>query len=64
MPSKSPNAKSTKRKTPSHDEIRLRAYEISQSGGSRDDVANWLDAERELVDAAAPKPRRRKTVAA
>jgi Protein of unknown function (DUF2934) len=64
MPSKSPNAKSTKRNAPSHDEIRLRAYEISQSSPSGDDLANWLEAERQLVEAAAPKPRRRKTVAA
>ena len=67
MPTKSPTAKSTKttkRKAPSHDEIQLRAYEISRSRPGSDDTANWLEAERQLVEAAAPKPRRRKTAAA
>lgn len=44
-----------------HDEIQRRAYEISQSVGNGDPVGNWLEAERQLVAAAAPKPRRRKT---
>jgi hypothetical protein len=67
MPTKSPTAKSTKttkRKAPTHDEIQARAYEISLSGPRGDDMANWLEAERQLVEAAAPKPRRRKTAAA
>lgn len=46
---------------PAHDEIQRRAYEISQSTGNGDPVGNWLEAERQLVAAAAPKPRRRKT---
>jgi len=63
MPTKSPTtktAKTTKRKAPSHDEIQVRAYEISQASPAGDDVSNWLEAERQLVEAAAPKPRRRK----
>ena len=67
MPTKSPTAKTaktTKRKAPTHDEIQTRAYEISQRAGVGDDVANWLEAERQLVEAAAPKPRRRKTATA
>ena len=64
MPTKTPAAKRTKRKAPTHDEIQVRAYEISQSSPSSDHVANWLEAERELVEAAAPTPRRRKTPAA
>ncbi len=63
MPTKSPTTKPTKSKQPrlpAHDEIRLRAYELSQSTGNGDPVANWLDAERQLVEATAPKPRRRK----
>jgi len=69
MPTKSPTAKTTKttkttkRKAPTHDEIRLRAFEISQGSPTGDDVANWLEAERQLVE-AAPKPRRRKAAAA
>jgi hypothetical protein len=64
MATKSPTTKPAKGKQPklpTHDEIRLRAYELSQSTGNGDPVANWLDAERELVEAATPKPRRRKT---
>jgi hypothetical protein len=66
MPTKSPTtkpAKSKQPKLPSHDEIRLRAYELSQSTGNGDPVANWLEAERQLVEAIAPKPRRRKAAA-
>jgi hypothetical protein len=62
MPTKSPT-KTTKKKPPTHDEIELRAYEIAQSTGNGDPVANWLEAERQLVEAAAPKPRRRKAAA-
>jgi hypothetical protein len=64
MPTKSPSTKVTKPKqpkAPTHDEIQRRAYEISQSTGNGDPVGNWLEAERQLVAAAAPKPRRRKT---
>jgi hypothetical protein len=64
MPTKSPSTKIPKPKqpkAPTHDEIQRRAYEISQSTGSGDPVGNWLEAERQLVAAAAPKPRRRKT---
>jgi hypothetical protein len=70
MPAKSPTAKTTKttktikRKAPSHDQIQERAYEISQASPTGDDVANWLEAERQLVEAAAPKPRRRKAAVA
>jgi hypothetical protein len=64
MATKSPTTKPAKGEQPqlpTHDEIRLRAYELSQSTGNGDPVANWLDAERELVEAVTPKPRRRKT---
>jgi len=67
MPTKSPTAKSTKNgksKTPTQDEIRVRAYELSQSRPGGDAMADWLEAERQLVEAAAPKPRRRKTATA
>jgi hypothetical protein len=62
MPTKSPTT-TTKKKPPTQDQIEVRAYEISQSTGNGDAVANWLEAERELVEAAAPKPRRRKAAA-
>jgi hypothetical protein len=64
MPAKSPSTKTSKPrqpKAPTHDEIQGRAYAISQSTGNGDPVGNWLEAERQLVEAAAPKPRRRKT---
>jgi Protein of unknown function (DUF2934) len=64
MPTKSESTKTTKKKAPTHEEIELRAYEISESTGNGDTVANWLEAERQLVEAAAPKPRRRKAAAA
>jgi hypothetical protein len=64
MPTKSPSTKAKKTKQPSHQEIELRAYEISQTTGNGDAVANWFEAERELVEAAAPKPRRRKAATA
>jgi hypothetical protein len=64
MPTKSPSTKTKKAKQPTHQDIELRAYEISQSTGNRDAVANWFEAERQLVEAAAPKPRRRKAATA
>jgi hypothetical protein len=63
MPTKSPATKTKKPKQPTHQEIEQRAYEISQSTGNGDAVANWFEAERQLVESAAPKPRRRKTAA-
>jgi DUF2934 family protein len=54
-------SRAKKRKPPTHEQIEQRAYEISQSSGNGDPVEHWLEAERELVEAAAPKPRRRKT---
>jgi hypothetical protein len=66
MATKSPSTKTTKAKQPkepSHDDIRLRAYELSESTGNGDPVGNWREAERELVEAAKPKPRRRKAAA-
>ena len=41
------------RKSPSHDEIAIRAYEIFEERGSipGDDVSNWLEAEAELARA-------------
>jgi len=63
MPTKSPSTKTKKAKQPTHQEIEQRAYELSQSTGNGDAVANWFEAERQLVEAAAPKPRRRKTAA-
>ena len=56
-------AKTAKATTPTHEAIQLRAYELSQSNGG-DPVDNWLEAERQLVETAAPKPRRRKAAAA
>jgi hypothetical protein len=43
--------------TPSHDEIRLRAYEIhlERGGLPGNDLDDWLQAERELERAAPPK---------
>jgi hypothetical protein len=71
MPSKTPSTKSSstraksaktkETKQPTREEIERRAYEISQSKRDAGPVTNWLEAERELVEAAAPKPRRRKT---
>jgi hypothetical protein len=58
MPTKT--AKSKQPEPPTHEQIELRAYEISQSTGNGDATANWFEAERQLVEAAAPKPRRRK----
>jgi hypothetical protein len=67
MPTKTTETKSPSRarkpKAPDHEDIQLRAYEISQSSGNGDPVGHWLEAERELVEAAAPKPRRRKPAA-
>ena len=42
------------RKTPTHEEISVRAYEIFEERGSipGDDVSNWLEAEAELLRAA------------
>ena len=54
-------SRAKKRTPPTHEQIEQRAYEISQSSGNGDPVEHWLEAERELVEAAAPKPRRRKT---
>jgi hypothetical protein len=36
---------------PTHDEIAMRAFEIHESDQAGDEVENWLQAERELVDA-------------
>jgi hypothetical protein len=66
MATKTPSTKITKPKqpkAPTQDDIQRRAYEISQSTGNGDPVGNWLEAERELVEAAKPKPRRRKAAA-
>jgi len=63
MPTDSPSTKTAKPKrpkAPTHDDIQRRAYEISQSTGNGDAVGNWLTAERELIEVAKPKPRRRK----
>jgi len=40
-----------RRRTPSHVEIAERAYFIHLEEGERDQVANWLRAERELAAA-------------
>ncbi len=53
-------SRAKKGKAPTHEDIERRAYEISQSSGNGDPMEHWLEAERELVEAAAPKPRRRK----
>jgi hypothetical protein len=44
-------------RTPSHDEIRLRAYEIHLERGGLlgNELDDWLQAERELARAALPK---------
>ena len=52
---KEPGEKATKaksprrRRAPSHDAIAKRAYELYQVQGGGDDVAHWLQAERELA---------------
>ena len=40
-------------KSPQIDEIARRAYEIYESGADGDQLEHWLQAERELVGAAA-----------
>jgi hypothetical protein len=40
-----------KRRKPSHEEISERAYFIHLEEGRRDDLGNWLRAERELTAA-------------
>ena len=41
----------TRRREPSHDEISERAYFIHLEEGERDQLGNWLRAERELAAA-------------
>ena len=41
----------TRRRKPSHDEISERAYFIHIEEGERDQLGNWLRAERELAAA-------------
>jgi len=41
----------TKRRKPSHGEIAERAYYIHLDEGERDELGNWLRAERELTAA-------------
>jgi len=41
----------TRRRKPTHDQIAARAYFIALDGGG-DEIANWLQAERELTAAA------------
>jgi hypothetical protein len=41
--------RTTKRRKPSHDEIAKRAYFIHLEEGGRDELENWLRAERELT---------------
>ena len=41
----------TRRRKPSHDEISERAYFIHLEEGERDQLGNWLRAERELAAA-------------
>src|ERR1700681_4276321 len=41
----------TRRRKPSHDEISERAYFIHLEAGERDQLGNWLRAERELAAA-------------
>jgi hypothetical protein len=43
--------RTTKRKAPSQGEIAQRAYFIHLDGGAHDQLANWLQAERELTRA-------------
>jgi hypothetical protein len=40
-----------KRRNPSHEEISERAYFIHLEEGGRDELGNWLRAERELTAA-------------
>jgi|GEM_PF-1626893 hypothetical protein len=47
----SSRAKTTKRRQPSHLEISERAYYIHLDEGVRDELGNWLRAERELTAA-------------
>jgi Protein of unknown function (DUF2934) len=41
----------TKRRNPTHEEIATRAYFIHLDEGGRDELENWLRAERELLAA-------------
>lgn len=38
-----------RRRSPSHDDIALRAYELYLAEGGGDELSHWLQAERELV---------------
>ncbi|NOT26508.1 MAG: DUF2934 domain-containing protein [Acidobacteria bacterium] len=56
--------KSVREKSPqpapiSHDQIAFRAYELFLQEGGGDEVAHWLRAERELVEAQIPVPVRK-----
>jgi hypothetical protein len=44
-------AKTVKRRQPSHLQISERAYYIHLDEGARDELGNWLRAERELTAA-------------
>ena len=46
---------------PPKDEIRVRAYEkyCARNGAPGDAVADWLEAEREMVDRSSPRPVRK-----
>jgi hypothetical protein len=50
---------STGKKSPTWDEIQVRAYEIyrERGGTDGDDVQDWLQAERELQISTTPKSR-------
>ena len=51
---KAPASKTTKtrsRRAPTREAIAKRAYELYLAQGGGDDVANWLQAERELAGA-------------
>jgi hypothetical protein len=40
--------RASRRRTPTHDSIAKRAYELSLVRGDGDHVGHWLEAEREL----------------
>jgi hypothetical protein len=54
--------KSAKSKSPTNEDIALRAYHIylQRKGAPGDPHSDWLRAERELLEEAAKKPKARK----
>lgn len=49
--SKTTKPRTRRRRSPSHEDIAVRAYELYLAQGGGDEVSHWLEAERELVAA-------------